>query len=63
MVGSYVLVQVKAKHEGEPPGALVKRLARRTAQKIVLEQFNPPKTFEVPIKDVVSIHRVVGSGE
>ena len=63
MVGSYVLVQVKAKHEGEPPGALVKRLARRTAQKIVLEQFNPPKTFEIPIKDVVSVHRVVGSGE
>jgi len=62
-IGSYVLVQVKAKHDGEPPGALVKRLSRRTAQKIVLEQFNPPKTFDIPVKDVVSIHRIVGSGE
>ena len=62
-IGSYVLVQVKAKHEGEPPGALVKRLSRRTAQKIVLEQFNPAKTFEIPLKDIVSIHRIVGSGE
>src|ERR1051325_1905323 len=52
-VGSYVLVQVRAKHEGEPPGALVKRLSRRTAQKIVLEQFNPARTFEIPIRDVV----------
>ena len=62
-IGSYVLVQVKAKHDGEPPGALVKRLSRRTAQKIVLEQFNPPKTFDIPVKDIVSIHRIVGSGE
>src|SRR5262245_51975095 len=62
-IGSYVLVQVKAKHDGEPPGALVKRLSRRTAQKVVLEQFNPPKTFDIPVKDVVSIHRIVGSGE
>ena len=62
-IGSYVLVQVKAKHDGEPPGALVKRLSRRTAQKIVLEQFNPPRTFEIPLRDVVSIHRIVGSGE
>jgi len=42
---------------------VIKRLAKRTGAKIVLEQFNPPKTFEIKSADMVSIHRVVGSGE
>jgi phage repressor protein C with HTH and peptisase S24 domain len=62
-VGSYVLVQLKAKHEGEPPPALIKRLAKKTGAKIVLEQFNPPKHFDIALKEVVSMHRIVGSGE
>ncbi|HEX5279533.1 MAG TPA: S24 family peptidase [Micropepsaceae bacterium] len=61
--GAYVLVQLKPPAEGEPPLALIKRLAKRTATKIVLEQFNPPKQLEFPVRDVVSIHRIVASGE
>ena len=37
--------------------------AKRTATKTVLEQFNPQKTFEIRNDYIVSIHRVVGSGE
>ena len=62
-VGAYVLVQRRARNDGEPPLAVIKRLARRTGAKIVLEQFNPPKSFEIKSADIVSIHRVVGSGE
>lgn len=62
-IGSFVLVQKKPKAPGEPPLAVIKRLARRSATKIVLEQFNPPKTFDVKLDEVVSIHKVVGSGE
>ncbi len=62
-VGAYVLVQRRPKNDGEPPLAVIKRLAKRTGAKIVLEQFNPPKTFEIKSADMVSIHRVVGSGE
>lgn len=61
--GAYVLVQLKPPAEGEPPLALIKRLAKKTARGIVLEQFNPPKQFEIPARDVVSVHRIVGSGE
>jgi len=61
--GAYVVVQVKPKSDGEPPRALIKRLVKRGALKITLEQFNPEKSFDVPLKDVVSIHRIVGSGE
>jgi phage repressor protein C with HTH and peptisase S24 domain len=57
-----VLVQRRGK-AGEPPLAVIKRLAKRTGAKITLEQFNPPRTFEIKAADIVSIHRVVGSGE
>jgi phage repressor protein C with HTH and peptisase S24 domain len=61
-VGAYVLVQRRGK-TGEAPLAVIKRLAKRTASKITLEQFNPPRTFDIKAGDIVSIHRVVGSGE
>jgi phage repressor protein C with HTH and peptisase S24 domain len=61
-VGAYVLVQRRGK-QGETPLAVIKRLAKRTASKITLEQFNPPRTFDIKAGDIVSIHRVVGSGE
>jgi phage repressor protein C with HTH and peptisase S24 domain len=61
--GAYVVVQVKPKSDGEPPRALIKRLVKRTALKITLGQFNPEKTFDIALKDVVSMHRIVGSGE
>jgi phage repressor protein C with HTH and peptisase S24 domain len=62
-IGAYVLVQRKPKHPGDAPLAVIKRLARRSGAKVTLEQFNPPKLFEIKAGDIVSIHRVVGSGE
>jgi phage repressor protein C with HTH and peptisase S24 domain len=62
-VGAYVLVQVKPKEDGDAPRAVVKRLVRRSATKMTLEQFNPKKTIELKTSDILSMHRVVGSGE
>ena len=62
-VGAYVLVQVKPKEDGDAPRAVVKRLVRRSATKVTLEQFNPKKTIELKSSDILSMHRVVGSGE
>ena len=62
-IGAYVLVQARPRQEGEPPRAVVKRLAKRSPTKIVLEQFNPAKTFDVQLNDVISVHRIMGSGE
>ena len=61
-VGAYVLVQRRGK-AGEAPLAVIKRLVKRTGTRTVLEQFNPARTFEIRNDDIVSIHRVVGSGE
>lgn len=59
--GDCVVVQRRPPHAGDPPLAVLKRLVKETGTKLVLEQFNPPKTFEVMLKDVVSWHLVVGS--
>jgi phage repressor protein C with HTH and peptisase S24 domain len=62
-VGAYVLVQRKPKSAGDTPLAIIKRLAKRTGARITLEQFNPPRLFDIKAVDIVSMHRVVGSGE
>lgn len=62
-IGAFVLVQLKPAHDGESPRAVVKRLVKRSGSKIVLEQYNPPKTFDIKVAEVVSMHRVVGLSE
>ena len=62
-IGAFVLVQIRPEHDGDTPKAVLKRLVKRSATKIVLEQYNPPKKFEIKADDIVSLHRVVGSGE
>ena len=48
---------------GKTSKAVVKRLVRRSATKVTLEQFNPKKTIELKASDILSMHRMVGSGE
>ena len=62
-VGSYVFVQLRTKTEGEPLLTLIKRLAKKTRTRIVLQQFNPVKLFDIARNDVVWMHRIIGSGE
>jgi phage repressor protein C with HTH and peptisase S24 domain len=62
-IGAFVLVQIRPDHDGDTPKAVVKRLIKRSATKITLEQYNPAKKFDIKSDDIVSIHRVVGSGE
>lgn len=62
-VGAFVLVQVRPEGDGEAPRAFMKRLVRRTANKVTLEQFNPPKEFDLKAADILSMHRIVGSAE
>ena len=62
-IGAFVLVQIRPEHDGDTPKAVLKRLVKRSTTKIVLEQYNPPKKFEIKTDDIVSLHRVVGSGE
>jgi phage repressor protein C with HTH and peptisase S24 domain len=51
--GDDVVVQL---NDGQ---GLIKRLFRRTARILALEQFNPAKRLEIPMGDVRSVHLVV----
>jgi phage repressor protein C with HTH and peptisase S24 domain len=38
---------------------LIKRLQRRTARYLIVEQFNPEKRIEIPVGTVRAVHLVV----
>lgn len=56
-IGSFVVVQLR---DGR---AMVKRLVRQDSNRVVLEQYNPPKSFEIPRRDIERMHMVVQSGQ
>lgn len=63
-VGDDVLVKLKSGNWNDAAAAavsvLLKELVRRTANAVVLRQFNPDVTFEVPTADIAAIEKVVG---
>lgn len=60
--GAFVVAQI-ATGDDEPPRAFIKRFVSRDAKRLRLEQYNPPKTLEFPTAKVVSIHRIIMSGD
>lgn len=58
----FVVVQLRPDAEGEPPRALVKQFVRRTPDRLVLRQFNPPKDIEFPAREVASVHLIIWAG-
>ena len=60
--GDYVIVQIQnGEHDGAQ--AYVKRLTRRTADKLILEQSNPKATLEIPMSKVKAVHRILTMNE
>ena len=67
-IGDDVVVYLRPENPEDDTGeaaraALVKRLRRRTASYIELEQFSPATVFQVPMSEVVDVHRVVPPSE
>lgn len=57
--GDYVLVQLNDGESRDVSSVLVKRLVRQNSKQLVLEQFNPPRTFVVPRARVARVHRIM----
>ena len=55
--GDYVIVQLNAQDANH---AIVKRLVKQTTDSLVVEQLSDGQTREIPAKDVIAVHRVVG---
>lgn len=62
-IGDYVVVQMVPEGPEALPAAYIKRLIRRTAERLVLVQFNPREEKSLPMKKVKSIHRIMGWSE
>jgi phage repressor protein C with HTH and peptisase S24 domain len=62
-INDYVVVQLHPKAEGEPPAAYIKRLVKRTPGELRLLQYNPRKEIVVPMKKVLSVHRIIDWSE
>lgn len=66
-IGDYVVVQLRAQRcEGDEPRivqALVKRLVKRTADHVELEQFNRPLIFKIEQRRIASMHRIIPLAE
>lgn len=62
-IGDDVVVQLRDGQSGRVTCALIKRLIRRSASYIELAQFNPEKTFRLPMANVAKIHRVLPRSE
>jgi phage repressor protein C with HTH and peptisase S24 domain len=60
--GAFVIAQIASDDEGAPH-AYVKRFVSQDARRLRLDQFNPKKVLEFPTSKVVSVHRIIMSGE
>ncbi len=60
-IGRDVLVELHGDGEtSEPRAAFVRRLVKRTAEKIILQQFNPPRSdIEIDAARVKHIYRII----
>lgn len=58
LVGDTVIVQTRM-HDDDPGQAYIKVLSKRTPTKLVLQQFNPAATIEIPMEYVRSVHKVL----
>jgi len=64
-IGDDVLVFLRIEEDGSEriTACLIKRLVRRTAQHVELEQFNPLTTFRIDRAQISKVHRVIPWGE
>jgi phage repressor protein C with HTH and peptisase S24 domain len=60
--GAFVVAQISSAQEAVPL-AYVKRFVSQDSRRLRLEQYNPKKVLEFPISTVVTVHRIVMSGE
>src|SRR5262249_45470532 len=60
--GAFVVAQISGGQESVPR-AYVKRFVSQDSRRLRLEQYNPKKVLEFSISTVVTVHRIVMSGE
>jgi phage repressor protein C with HTH and peptisase S24 domain len=60
--GAFVVAQISSAQD-DVPLAYVKRFVSQDSRRLRLEQYNPKKVLEFSVSTVVTVHRIVMSGE
>ncbi|WP_336810907.1 XRE family transcriptional regulator [Bosea sp. MMO-172] len=58
-IGDYVVVELLPQEEGRAGKGYIKKLVSMNSGRVVVEQFNPPKTIEFSRDAVKDVHRVI----
>lgn len=61
-VGNDVVVELHGK-DGQPGHCFIKRLLKRTSERILLRQFNPEREIELAARDVRQILKILSTAE
>ena len=62
-IRDYVVIFLRHGHEESAPKGFLKRLVRRTADRVIVEQLHPPKEMEFKLADIQVMHRVYRPAE
>jgi phage repressor protein C with HTH and peptisase S24 domain len=62
-IGDYVVVQLKQEADGAAMPAYIKKLVRRTAKDVRLQQYNPAKEISISTARIWAIHRIIDWSE
>ena len=62
-IRDYVVIFLRHGHKEGAPKAYLKRLIRRTADKVIVEQLNPRKEMTFKMEDIQVMHRVYRPAE
>lgn len=61
--GCFVVIQLKPTHDGDSVKAFIKQLVRRTAEKLVVHQYQPDMDYDIPAETVLAVHRIMNGEE
>lgn len=59
LIGDDVVIELKPESARDEQRAILKHLVGRNATVIRVEQYNPAKTFEIPLKQIIHLYRVM----
>lgn len=61
--GDYVIIELTPRSDERAGPAYIKRLVRRSGNKVVCEQFNPARNVEYDAREVKAIYRIIPLAE
>lgn len=63
LVGRFAVIEMRPTAEGEPRRAFVKRVVALSTEYVRVQQYNPPRQWDIPRREVENLHLVLKNNE